>query len=108
MKTILLSSSILILLLAALGPVLRGKISPRVQYALWLLVALRLLAPVNPVSSALSAAALLERVETPTLERIAQTPVSTRSYDSAYSQIEAEYRQRGADLSAFTAARPGL
>ncbi len=104
MKTILLSSSILILLLAALGPVLRGKISPRVQYALWLLVALRLLAPVNPVSSALSAAALLERVETPALERIAQTPVSTRSYDSAYSQIEAEYRQRGADLSAFTAA----
>ena len=63
MKTILLSSSILILLLAALGPVLRGKISPRVQYALWLLVALRLLAPVTPVRSALSAAALLERVD---------------------------------------------
>lgn len=104
MKTILLTSSILILLLAALGPLLRGKISPRVQYALWLLAALRLLVPVNPVSSALSAAALLERVDAPALERIAQTPVPTRSYDSAYSQVEAEYRQRGADPSALTAA----
>ena len=99
MKTILLSSSILILLLAALGPVLRGKISPRVQYALWLLVALRLLVPVNPVRSALSASALLDRAEEPQLlERIAQTPVPTRSYENAYRQVEEEYRRRGADL----------
>lgn len=43
---ILISSSVLILALCALRFFLRGKISPRVQYGLWLLVALRLLIPV--------------------------------------------------------------
>lgn len=44
---ILISSSVLILALCALRFFLRGKISPRVQYGLWLLVALRLLIPVS-------------------------------------------------------------
>lgn len=44
---ILISSSVLILALCALRALLRGRISPRVQYALWLLVALRLLLPVS-------------------------------------------------------------
>ena len=60
MKTILLTSSLLILLLAALDPLLRGRIKPQVQYALWLLVALRLLIPVNLGNSALSALAVLD------------------------------------------------
>ena len=85
MKTILLTSSFLILLLAALGPLLRGRIKPQVQYALWLLVALRLLIPVNLGSSALSALAVLDRIEQPpVLERISQTPISIRSYDSSH------------------------
>lgn len=98
MKTILLTSSLLILLLAALGPLLRGRIKPQVQYALWLLVALRLLIPVNLGSSALSALAVLDRIEQPpVLERISQTPISIRSYDSTYREIAGEYRRRGAD-----------
>lgn len=44
---VLISSSVLILALCALRALLRGRISPRVQYALWLLVALRLLLPVS-------------------------------------------------------------
>lgn len=105
MTTILFTSGILILLLAALGHLLRGRISPRVQYALWLLVALRLLIPVNLGSSALSAQALLARAaETPprVLETIGQTPVPARSYDSALNQVTEEYRRRGADLTALT------
>lgn len=43
MTEIILTSSILILLLAALRRVLGGRIDPRVQYALWLLAAARLL-----------------------------------------------------------------
>ena len=38
----LVSSTVLILALAALRLLLRGKIDPRLQYALWLLAALRL------------------------------------------------------------------
>ena len=44
---VLVSSSVLILALALLRILLRGKISPRLQFALWLLVAVRLLVPVS-------------------------------------------------------------
>ena len=44
---VLISSSVLILALALLRILLRGKISPRLQFALWLLVAVRLLVPVS-------------------------------------------------------------
>ena len=44
---VLVSSSVLILALSAMRLVLRGKISPRLQYGLWLLVAVRLLVPVS-------------------------------------------------------------
>lgn len=40
MKSVLTTSSILIVLLAALRPLLRGRIDPRLQYALWLVAAL--------------------------------------------------------------------
>lgn len=45
MSEIILTSSVLILVIALLRRVLRGRISSRVQYALWLLAALRLLIP---------------------------------------------------------------
>ena len=46
MSSILISSSVLILALAALRRLLRGRIRPRLRYALWLLVAMRLLVPI--------------------------------------------------------------
>ena len=49
MLEILISSTVLILALAALRVFLRGKLNPRLQYALWLLAALRLLLPVSLV-----------------------------------------------------------
>lgn len=45
MREIILTSSVLITVIALLRQLLRGRISPRLQYALWLLVALRLLLP---------------------------------------------------------------
>ena len=54
MTEVLVSSTVLILALAALRWLLRGKIDPRLQYALWLLAALRLLLPVPLVSSPVS------------------------------------------------------
>ena len=54
MTEVLVSSTVLILALAALRSLLRGRIDPRLQYALWLLAALRLLLPVSLVSSPVS------------------------------------------------------
>ncbi len=54
MTEVLVSSTVLILALTALRWLLRGKIDPRLQYALWLLAALRLLLPVPLVSSPVS------------------------------------------------------
>lgn len=53
-QEVLVSSSVLITALTALRFFLRGKISARLQYALWLLAALRLLVPVSLVSSPVS------------------------------------------------------
>lgn len=47
MSNWILSSSVLILIMMFLRFILRGKISLRLQYALWLLVAVRLLIPIN-------------------------------------------------------------
>lgn len=54
MLEILISSTVLILALTAFRFLLRGKINPRLQYALWLLAALRLLLPVSLVRSPVS------------------------------------------------------
>ena len=50
----IISSSVLIAVMAAARCLLRGKISPRMQYLLWLLVLLRLLLPVSFGESAAS------------------------------------------------------
>ena len=52
MKEILLTSSVLILTLLLLRLLFRKTISRQVQYALWGLVALRLLVPVSLPASA--------------------------------------------------------
>lgn len=84
MKEILITSSVLILALLALRGLFRKTVSRRVQYALWGLVALRLLLPVNlpaarhsvltvtePVRSAIT-----ERIETPHTLGPRQTPTT--------------------------------
>lgn len=64
MTEIILTSSILILLLAALRRALRGRIDPRVQYALWLLVAARLLIPGTLFTAPVSVMGAAEEVQT--------------------------------------------
>ena len=106
MKAVLITSSILILLIAALRPVLRGKIPPKAQYALWLIVALRLLIPVNLVTSAYSALALLERADEPPqiVQAIGQTAIPVQSYDDARAQVVQEYVRQGVPETSFTPA----
>lgn len=63
MLEILIGSSVLIVVLALLRVILRGCISARVQYALWGLVALRLLVPVSLFSAPVSASAVAAPIE---------------------------------------------
>lgn len=104
MKGILITSSLLIVLIAALRPLLRGRIDPRLQYALWLTVALRLLIPVNLFTSAYSALALLQRADrgTELVETIGQAHIPAQSYDSARAQVVEEYRRQGVSDSQLT------
>ena len=63
MIQVLLTSSLLILILALLRRVLRGRVSLRLQYALWVLVAVRLLVPVSFGSSSVSVLNAVEPVQ---------------------------------------------
>ena len=63
MRAILITSSLLILVLIALRYLLQGKISPRVQYALWLLVVVRLLVPISLPGTAFSVLNLLPQTQ---------------------------------------------
>lgn len=56
----IISSSVLVLLVIVLRFALRGKISLRLQYALWLVVLVRLLMPVSLADSSFSVAGLLQ------------------------------------------------
>ena len=72
MLEIMISSSVLIAVLAVLRLVLRGRISARLQYALWLLVLVRLLVPVSffhsPVSVTEAVTPVTERVRAVSLQ----------------------------------------
>lgn len=57
------TSSVLILAVLILRRLLGGRISPRVKYALWAVVLVRLLVPVSPFPSMFSLTAALEPVE---------------------------------------------
>ena len=101
MKAILITSSILILALAALRPVLRGRFKPQVQYALWLIAAVRLLVPFESAPSAFSALALLDKAERPAqvAQAIGQTHIPTQSYGSAWDQALREYEQSNGPIT---------
>ncbi len=64
MKEILITSSVLILLITAVRYLFRDQISRRLQYALWGLVALRLLIPVSLPGASFSVLSGVERLET--------------------------------------------
>lgn len=63
----ILSSSILILVVIALRTVFKGRISLRLQYAIWGLVLLRLLIPVSFGSTDFSVANLTAKTEAPSI-----------------------------------------
>lgn len=75
MKEVLLTSSALILALLILREVFRGKISRQVQYALWGLVLLRLLVPVNLPAVDFSVLSAVEPARAQVEQRLEENPV---------------------------------
>ena len=94
----IVSSSILIGLVLLGRWLLRGRISLRLQYALWGVVLLRLLVPVQLFSHDLSAGTVAEQVDISAPVRWVYTEVRSSgdqdAYDEAYQQILAEYEAR--------------
>lgn len=66
----IISSSALILAVVLLRRVLRGRLSPRLQYALWALVLVRLLVPVSFGAAGLSVQNLVRGADERAAERV--------------------------------------
>jgi len=75
MKLWVISSSLLILFTILLRRLLRGRITPGLQYGLWLLVLVRLLVPGNVLFSPVSVAQVVQGLDGK------QTTVSTQAYE---------------------------
>ena len=89
-----ISSAVLTALVIALRFVLKGKISLRLQYALWALVLLRLLVPVSFGSTGLSVGNLTQKAaETEPIKivsALSQLELPRMTYNAAYSEVAKE------------------
>jgi len=88
MTELIITSSVLILVVIVLRHFLKGKISLRLQYALWALVLLRLLVPVTLFESPFSVMNAVQAAKSAREVSVASAPVPTLS--SAYGDIGAE------------------
>lgn len=84
-----LTSSALILLLALLRRLLRGKIGPGLQYALWLLVAARLLIPGTLFTAPVSAAGASRGLQA-AVQQALPAPVRTGGPSAAHPAVDFE------------------
>ena len=97
MKEILLTSSVLILAVILLRLLFRGKVSQKLIYGVWLLVALRLLVPVQLGSFDFSILSHTEAVSE-ALSDVAEKPISGPSRDQVYQNILQDYVDRGESI----------
>ena len=105
MKEILLTSSVLIGVVMVLRWLLRGKVRQKLLYAAWLLVALRLLVPVQFGQWSFSLNTLTETVtkHSPTIQQaqqVLETPVVGPSKEEVRQQLTQQYQEQGLDLKA--------
>lgn len=102
MKEILLTSPVLIGVVMVLRWLLRGKVRQRLLYAAWLLVALRLLVPIQFGQWSFSLNTLTQTVteRSPTLQQAQQVltaPVAGPSEEEVRQHLTQEYRDQGLD-----------
>ena len=94
MSEILITSSVLILAVILLRLFFRNKVSRRLIYGAWLLVALRLLIPVQIGNLNFSILAQVQPV-TDAIVNMAQKPVSGPSREDAYDNTLQDYLSQG-------------
>lgn len=100
MKEILLTSSVLILALVALRQVLGKHVSKRFQYALWGLVLLRLLIPVQFGSLSFSVTSLAQDSEPiAVVEQQLSQPMVQQDYAHIYERFERQYESQGYNVT---------
>ncbi len=95
----IVSSSVLIAVVLLLRSVLKGKISLRLQYALWTLVLVRLMVPVSFGDTALSVGNLTQKAAASepaqVVSALSETELPRMSYQAAYNEVAREYADRG-------------
>ena len=100
-----LSSAVLTLIVILLRLLLKGKISLRLQYALWALVLVRLLVPVSIGSTSFSIGNLSQRAAGTEVGQkvteLSDAKLPGKSYQAAYDEVAREYAERGVDISAL-------
>ena len=94
MKEVLLTSSVLILAVIALRWLFRNKVSRRLVYGVWLLVALRLLIPIQFGQLDFSVLTQAKPV-TDAITQMAQTPVAGPSREEVYHDTLQDYIAQG-------------
>lgn len=94
MKEIILTSSVMILALIILRALFRSKVSRRLVYGMWLLVALRLLVPVQLGNFQFSILNQTEPV-TEAITEVAKNPVAGPSREEVYHQVVTGYISSG-------------
>lgn len=96
------SSSVLIAVVILLRFILKGKISLRLQYALWALVLVRLLVPVSFGDTAMSVGNLTQKAaasETAQfVSALSETELPRMTYQAAYNEVAKEYADRGIQI----------
>ena len=101
----ILSSSILILIVIPLRTCFKGKISLRLQYAIWGLVLLRLLIPVSFGSSGISVSnltdTLKEQSAVQAVTDIGNLNIPSQSYEDAYERVVQDYESQGVDVDSL-------
>jgi len=101
----ILSSSILILIVILLRFCLKGRISLRLQYAIWGLVLARLLIPVSFGSTRISVVNLADAVQSqPAVQAITdvgKVNIPSQSFEAAYDQVVQEYEAAGIDVDSL-------
>ena len=102
----IISSTVLMLIVIGLRAVLKGRVSLKLQYALWLLVLVRLLVPVNLTESAISVIGAAERaMETPAMQTVAEltdTHPIVHSYAQARAEVMAQYESHGISVNSLS------
>ena len=99
MKEVLITSSILILVMVAARQIFRGKVKHSLIYGMWLLVALRLLIPVQFGAFRFSFLTTAQPL-TQAITEVTQNPVVGPSRQEIYQSIEQIYVRQGQPLTA--------